>query len=82
MNFELKEAYQVGQIKNLGGTHRKMFINVRAGVVGLPDEAKYKFPEYTISFEFEVDETTTTAQVNELITTTAEQYVAENYPSI
>lgn len=79
MEFELKDAYSVGSVV-VGDTTSTQHINVRAGVVGLPDEAKYKLPEQTIVYTF--DNTLSIADAKTGMETFAAQWVVDNYPTI
>jgi hypothetical protein len=79
IQFELKDAYAVG-VAAVGETTTKQSVNIRAGVVGLPDEDKYKLREHTVVYEFSNDLTLT--QAKDGIPTFAQNWVEENYQTI
>jgi len=79
MDFELKDAYSVGSV-TVGETTSTQHVNVRAGVVGLPDEAKYKLPEHTVVYDFA--NTLSIADAKAGMEAFATQWVVDNYPTI
>jgi hypothetical protein len=82
IQFELASANQVGTLEKIDETIRRMYVNVRAKVAGLPDEEKYNLPVHTIFFDFEISLDTTTKEIQDLLDSEAEQYVVDNYPDI
>jgi len=79
MDFELKDAYSVGGV-TVGETTSTQYVNIRAGVVGLPDEVKYKLPEHTVTYEFVNTLSITDAKTG--MEAFATQWVVDNYPTI
>jgi len=79
IQFELKDVYTVGGVI-VGETTSTQRVNIRAGVIGLPDEDKYKLPEFTEIYEFSNNLSITEAKDG--MVTFAAEWVAINYPSI
>lgn len=79
IQFELKNAYAIGSAM-VGETTTIQKVNIRAGLVGVQDEEKYKFREFTVNYEF--DNILSVQQAKDGIPTFAAQWVTDNYPNI
>jgi hypothetical protein len=79
IQFELRSAKAVGSV-TVGETTSTQHLNIRAGVVGLPEETKYKLPEHTVVYEF--SNSLSISEASAGIPIFASEWVAENYPTI
>ena len=78
MEFELKNAVSVGDVKSKNEENSLQFLNITVGVVGNPHE---KMTE-TTTVEYVFANTLTINEAKAGVTTFAQNWVRENYPTI
>lgn len=78
MNFELKNAVSAGEVKSKDADNSLLFLNITVGVVGNPHE---KMTE-TQTVEYVFANTLTINEAKAGVTTFAQNWVRENYPTI
>jgi len=76
MNFELKNAVSVGDVKSKDENNSLQWLNITAGVVGCP----YNMVE-TQTVEYVFSNTLTVQQAKDGVQTFAENWVATTYPN-
>lgn len=83
MQFELIEIKGVSAPRlSEDNTELSVFANAVIGVVGMPDEDKYKDFQKTVTLEYSWDITLASDVALAGLQEYGEQYVADNYPTI
>ena len=77
MEFELKNAASIGDVKSKDNDNSLQYLNITVGVKGCP----YNIVE-TKTVEYVFSNSITIKEAKDGVTTFAEKWVATNYPSI